>query len=94
MLDAAELAVSELVTNACLHAKTGITVAVMVDATGQVRIEVCDDSLEQPEERRHRRLTTDGRGLRLLSAYGEWGVASPPDGRVGKTVWFEPTPRQ
>lgn len=87
--DSAELGVSELVTNACLHARTAITVALRV-VRGVIRIEVSDDSPRQPEERAVGLMTTTGRGLRLLSAYGTWGVDDAIDGRIGKTIWFQP----
>jgi anti-sigma regulatory factor (Ser/Thr protein kinase) len=87
--EAAELGVSELVTNACLHARTSITVALRV-VKGAVRIEVSDDSPRQPQRRDVGLTTTTGRGLRLLSAYGTWGVDVAIDGRIGKTVWFQP----
>jgi hypothetical protein len=86
-VDAAELAVSELVTNAYLHTGTTITVSVSVGSAGRVRIEVSDDSRLPPEPQPTDLSKTAGRGLALLSAYGEWGVASH---RGGKMVWFEP----
>jgi anti-sigma regulatory factor (Ser/Thr protein kinase) len=89
-LDAAELGVSELVTNALVHARTAITVTVSVRDSGRIRIEVTDDSAGRPEARPSTLMQTTGRGLMLLSAYGDWGVTTPLDGRVGKTVWFEP----
>jgi hypothetical protein len=82
--------VSELVTNASVHAHTAITVTVAVTSSGHVRIEVADDSPSLPEPRTAGAMTTTGRGLLLLSAYGDWGIAAPPHGMTGKTVWFEP----
>jgi anti-sigma regulatory factor (Ser/Thr protein kinase) len=90
LLDAAELGVSELVTNACLHARTSLTLTVSLRDSGAVRIEVSDDSPVHPKRRRSEPMMTNGRGLRLLSAYGEWGVTELGDGTDGKTVWFEP----
>jgi anti-sigma regulatory factor (Ser/Thr protein kinase) len=90
LIEAAELGVSELVTNACLHARTSITVGLHLVEAGVVRIEVADDSPLQPRQYAADPLTTTGRGLRLLSAYGTWGVNEPIVGRVGKTVWFQP----
>jgi anti-sigma regulatory factor (Ser/Thr protein kinase) len=87
VLDAAELAASELTTNACLHARTPFEIRVVVRDDGRVRIEVSDDSPRAPHRRRHNLDATTGRGLELLSAIGEWGVAERPG---GKTVWFEP----
>jgi hypothetical protein len=90
LIDSAELGVSELVTNACLHARTAITVALTMTKAGGVRIEVSDDSPRQPVEQGHNSMATTGRGLRLLSAYGSWGIEEPIDGRIGKTIWFQP----
>jgi anti-sigma regulatory factor (Ser/Thr protein kinase) len=87
LTDSAELGVSELVTNACLHARTAITVGLRLLESGEVRIEVSDDSPRQPLKQAFSALSTTGRGLRLLSAYGTWGVEAAND---GKTVWFQP----
>jgi hypothetical protein len=57
---------------------------------GRVRIEVSDDAPSQPRQREVGLTATTGRGLRLLSAYGTWGVDDAIDGRIGKTVWFQP----
>lgn len=90
LIDSAELGVSELVANACLHARTPMTVVLRLLAADVFRIEVSDDSPRQPEQRDLGALATTGRGLRLLSAYGVWGVFPATDAGVGKTVWFEP----
>lgn len=91
LLDSAELAVTELVTNACLHARTPITVTLRVMADNAIRIEVTDESPRVPEQRRFDTLSTTGRGLRLLESYGRWGVETPAPPLTGKTVWFEPS---
>jgi hypothetical protein len=88
LIEASELGVSELVANACLHARTPIIVALRVVGGDMVRIEVTDDSPRQPEQRDLGRLATTGRGLRLLASYGEWGVEPVPPS--GKKVWFQP----
>jgi hypothetical protein len=88
--EAAELGVSELVANACLHAGTPLTVELRVVSGGAVRIEVTDQSSRQPEASDRGLMATGGRGLRLLSAYGVWGVDPPRHSTVGKTVWFQP----
>jgi anti-sigma regulatory factor (Ser/Thr protein kinase) len=90
LVDSAELGVSEMVTNALLHARTPITVALKVLAAGVVRIEVSDQSPRQPEFHDHDLMSTTGRGLRLLSSYGTWGVDALAAG-PGKTVWFQPS---
>jgi anti-sigma regulatory factor (Ser/Thr protein kinase) len=91
LIESAELGVSELVTNACLHARTPIVVALRMPDAGVVRIEVSDDSALQPHQRDYNELATTGRGLRLLSAYGVWGVDAGPGTTTGKTVWFQPS---
>jgi hypothetical protein len=90
-LDSAELAVTELVTNACLHARTPIVVALRVMSDSTVRIEVTDGSPQVPEQRRYDTMATTGRGLRLLESFGRWGVERPAPPQTGKTVWFEPS---
>jgi hypothetical protein len=94
LIDAAELGVSELVTNACLHARTAITVALRLVEAGVVRIEVSDGSPRQPEQRTYATTATTGRGLRLLASFGTWGVDPGTGAGGGKTVWFEPSAQQ
>jgi anti-sigma regulatory factor (Ser/Thr protein kinase) len=87
----AELGVSELATNAVLHGRTPFTITVLRTPHG-VRIEVSDTSPLPPQVRRLSTFASTGRGLRLVaSVSSDWGVVPvPPDGRAGKTVWFEP----
>ena len=85
--EAAELGVSELAANATLHARTDFSVSVSVTSAGQVRIWVVDSSPVLPQPRRHSDLAGTGRGLRLVSAAGRWGVERTA---TGKRVWFEP----
>lgn len=82
--DAATL-VSELATNAVLHARTPFTIAVSrID--GEVRISVRDHSLAQPRVRDYGTGATTGRGMRLIEAMAtDWGVEPEDD---GKSVWF------
>ncbi len=92
--DNAVLGVSELVTNATIHAQTPLTVTVVPTATGTVRITVRDFSAALPRQRRYGVEATTGRGLRLLeSASSAWGVEHVSDDvGDGKAVWFEPAP--
>lgn len=88
LLDDAQLGVSELVTNACLHARSVLTVDVVADPAGEVRIEVGDRSPLIPQMRPSGPLGTTGRGLDMLEALGRWGVDRDPAG--GKIIWFVP----
>lgn len=82
----AELVVSELVTNAVLHARTPIEVRLTV-RPGLVRIEVHDGTARRPTRRYFSDEATSGRGLRLVEELCDaWGVEV--DG-AGKTVWAE-----
>lgn len=88
--ESAELGVSELVTNAVLHARTTFTLAVRDMPTGRVRIEVADSSPGAIRPRAPAATATTGRGLQLVASLAlDWGVEELPAG-AGKTVWFEP----
>lgn len=89
--ETAELAVSELATNAVLHARTPFTVAVRRAPSGRVRVEVADVSPAPVQLRRFGVSATTGRGLALVASVShDWGVEVAE--RAGKTVWFEPRP--
>ena len=88
-VDVAETALlltSEIVTNAVLHARTPIDLAVQV-APGRVRIEVADRSPVLPMTKHYDTSAETGRGLVLLEALAsDWGVEAAPGGKV---VWFD-----
>ena len=91
LVDAAELGVSELVTNAILHADPPITVRVGGTPV-HPRVEVHDTSAAPPRIRamtdEDRLLATIGRGLGIVSMYSTtWGAEVSPHGKI---VWFEP----
>jgi anti-sigma regulatory factor (Ser/Thr protein kinase) len=89
LLDDAELAVSEIVTNAVVHAGTRIQVEVILGPV-LLRVEVQDSSPHQPRARRYAATASTGRGLGLLNEVAaDWGVR-PTEG--GKAVWFELAP--
>lgn len=89
LLDAAELCVSELVTNAVLHASTPLRLEVEV-ASQVVRLRVHDHSPNVPVLARHTSTASTGRGLALVAAIADaWGVEE--HGADGKTVWCELT---
>ena len=80
-------ALSELVTNAVLHAGTAVTVVLELVGAGQLRLEVRDGSTRIPHQRRYGSQATTGRGIALVDGLADrWGV--DPDGN-GKTVWCE-----
>ncbi len=94
LVDSAQLATSELVTNAVLHARTRITVAVRDDGD-EILIEVADASANRLaaapiDAAADGALTTVGNGLQIIGALARrWGVRER--GRGGKTVWFVPS---
>lgn len=80
------LLVSELTTNAVIHARTEFTVELHRVAE-RLRVCVVDASPLAPAVRRYGGDATTGRGLRLLESVATaWGVE--PEG-AGKSVWFE-----
>jgi anti-sigma regulatory factor (Ser/Thr protein kinase) len=80
------LAVSELATNAVLHARTPFVLSVDRRVC-LVRVVVSDGSVEKPELQRPSAAATTGRGLNLIDhMVDRWGVDIRPD---GKDVWFE-----
>ena len=85
LADTARLLVSELVTNAVLHARTDLTLVLRLVREG-VRVEVHDGSPLPPVVRRYEDEAMTGRGLSLVDQLaGSWGVERSGD---GKAVWF------
>jgi PAS domain S-box-containing protein len=87
VLDTAQLLVSELVTNAVLHAQTVVEVRLWADAA-RLHVRVTDRApasslLPRPVDPE----ASTGRGLQLVELLAaRYGVDVLPD---GKTVWFE-----
>lgn len=80
----AVLLVSELATNAVLHARTPFRLSVMLDEV--LTIEVTDGSDELPRVEEADLDGDRGRGLFLVSRLASaWGSRIEPE---GKTVWF------
>jgi anti-sigma regulatory factor (Ser/Thr protein kinase) len=81
------MAVSELVSNAVLHARTPFEVRVESLDDG-IRVEVLDRSPTMPVARRADPTTVTGRGLLIVQTVSRsWGTEACADG--GKVVWFE-----
>jgi len=91
LLDAAELLVTELVTNAVVHARSPARVLIVTAADrGRVRIEVHDDAHEPPRMGSFDPDAISGRGLALVDAMSDrWGVEPAGPTRTGKRIWFE-----
>jgi serine/threonine-protein kinase RsbW len=84
-VDAVELMVSELATNAVKHAHSDFKVSIN-DSGGEIRVEVRDTGRGQPVLRFPAPTEPSGRGLRVVEALSRaWGTV---DSRHGKTVWF------
>ena len=85
--DEAVLLLSELVTNAVLHAGTEIDVELRLDRD-VLRVEVRDGDPRLPTVRQYSVLSGTGRGLALVAGTAKtWSAEPVPDG--GKRVWFE-----
>lgn len=96
LVECAELGVSELVTNALLHATPPLTVRVR-GTREHPRVEVRDGSTELPALPGSAAggdddlLLTFGRGLSIVARCATaWGVEVEGDGKV---VWFVPAPQ-
>ncbi len=86
LVETAELLVSELVTNAVVHARTAIDLVIRAGTDG-LRVAVRDGSAHLPSRRHYGRAATTGRGLELVSLLARRHGTDTDEG--GKTVWFE-----
>jgi hypothetical protein len=85
-VDVARLLVSELVTNAVLHARTELALTVDRSDT-KVRFEVADANPTLPVVRTNSTDAGTGRGLRVLDRMASrWGSCAVEGGKI---VWFE-----
>lgn len=83
----ARLALSELVTNAIVHARTNVVVRVRPE-TGAVWVGVTDQDDTLPTRRVTEPDSVGNRGLAIVEAVARrWGV-DRQFSRPGKTVWF------
>jgi anti-sigma regulatory factor (Ser/Thr protein kinase) len=81
------LLVSELATNAVLHARSDFEVTV-IRSNRRIRVEVFDQNTRLPTFAAAPPDAYSGRGLMILRGLASaWGVESHSD--IGKTIWFE-----
>ncbi|MFH9420599.1 ATP-binding protein [Streptomyces sp. NPDC017529] len=90
LTDAAELGVTELLSNVVRHVPDRRCTILILRRPGGMRVEISDGAPGLPVKGTSPDdLSTRGRGLVLLDALVDrWGV-DPAVGRIGKTVWFE-----
>ncbi|HVE62617.1 MAG TPA: ATP-binding protein [Mycobacteriales bacterium] len=89
--DELTLLVSELVTNAILHAASAVRLALIAEQDA-VRLEVHDDLATRPAARPVSEGTAGGRGLHIVEAVtSKWGVRRHG---AGKCIWAEVPVRQ
>lgn len=86
VVEVVTLLVSEMVTNAVLHAGTEVTLRIGHEGRS-VRVEVTDGSQRMPGIRRVSEDASTGRGMWLIDELADaWGQQARGD---GKCVWFE-----
>lgn len=86
LADVVALLVSEVVTNAVLHARTEVRVSIE-RGDDTIRVEVADESHTGPAKRPVSQQAATGRGLLLVEELADrWGTEPNPRGKV---VWFE-----
>ncbi|UNO40103.1 ATP-binding protein [Streptomyces sp. MST-110588] len=90
LVEATELMVSELVTNAYRHTRTDAYVS-MERSPHELTVAVWDTGAGQPEPRHPEPEDECGRGLGIVQACADsWGVRDHPN---GKSVWFTLVPK-
>lgn len=87
-VDTARLLVTELVSNAVLHAEGAVVLTIANDHEG-IRVEVHDQSPRMPVILEGQPPLEHGNGLRLVAALAtSWGADTAGDIHPGKLVWF------
>jgi len=85
-LDPAQLAMSEIVTNALVHTGTQMRLRILLAPHG-LRVELADGSQRMPARREFGDAAATGRGLHLVDELAtRWGAYPAGEGKV---VWFE-----
>jgi anti-sigma regulatory factor (Ser/Thr protein kinase) len=86
--DAVSLMVSELATNALVHASSGFDISVDRSEAAVV-ISITDRGAGTPAVQSPASSEPHGRGLRIVEALADsWGI-TPSSPKAGKTVWFQ-----
>jgi anti-sigma regulatory factor (Ser/Thr protein kinase) len=86
---AAPLVLTELVTNATLHARTPYTVLLRLEPT-HLLMEVVDSSPRLPQARNYAVDAATGRGIKIVNSLSAtWGARPTPEGKV---VWAQVRP--
>lgn len=88
LADSIMLAVSELVTNAVLHAHSATSVT-LVNCDDVVHLQVRDADPSEPQVRPMDETAVNGRGMQLVGQVSDqWGVLPSPPGKI---VWLDIT---
>lgn len=86
-----EVVMSELLTNAIVHARSAALVQCSMDGDGAVDISVSDEASGPLVPQHVDDQATHGRGLAIVEAFSaRWGTIDRPDD--GKTVWAHLAP--
>jgi anti-sigma regulatory factor (Ser/Thr protein kinase) len=90
LIDDVQLGVSELITNAVVHAGTEVELTLRLGEELTIEVFDADPELRHPSSPAPagpgEALATSGRGLHIVAAVSDdWGVKSVP---AGKIVWF------
>lgn len=92
LLDCAELALTELVTNVVRHVPDRHCELLILRRPQGLRVEIADRCPHLPRQGDGEELAEGGRGLLIVAAVTDrWGVEPrlDGDGTCGKTAWFE-----
>jgi anti-sigma regulatory factor (Ser/Thr protein kinase) len=87
VIESAQLATSELVSNSVEHGLSSVEITLELDGDCRLRIAVRDNSHAFPVLHPPGATGPRGRGMALVEALADvWGVTPHPD---GKTIWLQ-----